>query len=94
MDWALILAIAAFGGVWTMSYGLTRQHKRIEALERQVVEVYSYVQEIDPNLEEERRLEEELFAGDSVFAGASLNELKRGKRARGERTLHDPIIRD
>lgn len=93
-DWALIIGGAAAIGVLTMSYTLDRIAKRLDRVERAVQAVYEYALEIDPSHDDERALLDELFAGDGMFAGMHHRDLVNAKRARGERTLRDPILQD
>lgn len=93
-DWALVLGGAAVVGVFTMSYTLDRLAKRLDRVERAVHAVYEYAQEIDPRHDEERALLDDLFSGDGLFAGMHHRDLVNAKRARDERTLHDPILKE
>jgi hypothetical protein len=90
----ILLAVTVIGFVTLFT--------RVRVLERTVAKqgehldrVTDYAKEIDPRFDDERRLIAELQ--DSVekhipgFAGMSHMELVKEKKARGERTLLDPI---
>jgi len=89
-DWAIIATIALFV-VGTL-------FNRVRALERTVAKheeyldrLTDYAKEIDPRFNEERRLIAELNDDAASLAGANHMDLVKEKRARGERTLLDPI---
>ena len=91
-DWALILGGAGAAGVIGASMEINRLTKRVGNLETMLGAVFRYAQEIDPRHDEERRLLDALYHGDGMFDGLNHYEFVKEKRARGERTLHDPII--
>lgn len=91
-DWALILGGAGAAGAIGAAMEINRLTKRVASLEETVTAVFRYAQEIDPRHDEERRLLDALYNGDGMFDGVNHMEYVREKRARGERTLNDPII--
>lgn len=91
-DWAMILAGAATAGVVGATMEIARLTKRVATLEETVTAVFRYAQEIDPRHDEERRLLDDLYHGDSMFRGLDHMEYVREKRSKSERTLNDPIL--
>jgi hypothetical protein len=70
---------------------------RLEAIEAAINRLHDYVQEIDPELEEERRLEAKFMSGNGgMFAGMNHFEYVRDREEAGKRTIrghsiwHDP----
>lgn len=60
--------------------------RRLDNIEAAINRLHRYVQEIDPDLAEGRRLEREFERGDSVFAGANLSAYEDERRKLGRRT--------
>jgi hypothetical protein len=88
-DWVIIATVAFFvlGTLFNRIKGLERRvAKHDEYLDR----LTDYAKEIDPRLDEERRLLADVDGG-VMLAGAHHMDLVKAKRARGERTLLDPI---
>lgn len=82
-------AITAVG----LSYTIHKLVERVDHLERSVIAVFNYAKEFDPRHDEERWLEKDILDGNAGLSGLHHFELTRAKRARGERTLNDPIFR-
>lgn len=69
--------------------------KRLDGIEAAINRLHEYVQDIDPDLAEENRLEREFMSGDGgMFAGMNHMEYVRDREKRGLRTRHTSIWRD
>lgn len=68
--------------------------RRLDNIEAAINRLHEYVQEIDPDLAEERELEAEFERGDSLFAGANLAAYEDERRKAGKRTRRQSIWRD
>jgi hypothetical protein len=64
---------------------------RLERIETAIDRLYSYVQELDPELEEECRLEKKFNSGD-LYAGSELSSYLAKRRENGFRTKNDPFL--
>ena len=64
---------------------------RLERIETAISRLHSYVQELDPELEEEFRLWEKLNSGDP-YAGSDLSRYLAIRRENGFRTKNDPFL--
>ena len=64
---------------------------RLERIETAINRLHSYVQELDPELEEEFRLEEKFNSGD-LYAGSDLSTYLAKRRENGFRTKNDPFL--
>ena len=69
--------------------------RRFEQIEAAINRLHEYVQDIDPDLAEENRLEREFLSGEGgMFAGMSHMEYVRDREKRGLRTKHTSIWHD
>jgi len=74
---------------------IDRTEQRFEQVEAAIDRLYTYVQDIDPDLAEENRLEREFMSGEGgMFAGMNHCEYVRDREKRGLRTKHTSIWRD
>ncbi len=64
---------------------------RLERIETAIGRLHSYVQELDPELEEEFRLWEKFNSGD-LYAGSDLSRYLAKRREDGFRTKNDPFL--
>jgi hypothetical protein len=65
---------------------------RLERIDNAIHNLYGYVQELDPELAEERTLEKDFYSDAHMFAGMNLMEHVRERRKQGKRTLNDGFI--
>lgn len=66
---------------------------RLERIERAIDRLHSYVQELDPELAEERQLKAEFMSGNGgIFAGMNHMEYVRDREQAGKRTLNSHSI--
>jgi hypothetical protein len=82
-DWVIIASV-----VRSLEKAVARQEEYLDRLT-------DYAKEIDPRFDEERRLiadlNESVEKGETSLAGMQHMDLVKEKKARGERTLLDPI---
>jgi hypothetical protein len=90
-NWVEFGAIVGATGVVVLLMTVRKLTERIDRLERTIDAVYRYAQETDPRHDEERWFLKELDEG-QLMSGMHHLDLIRDKRARGERTLNDPIL--
>ncbi len=64
---------------------------RLERIETAINRLHSYVQELDPELEEEFRLEEKFNSGDA-YAGSDLSRYLAKRKEDGFKTKNDPFL--
>lgn len=74
----------------SLSFAIHKLAEKVERLERAINAVFRYAQETDPRHDDERWLLKELHDGQPL-SGLHHMDLMKAKRARGERTLEDPI---
>ena len=69
--------------------------RRLDNIEAAINRLHDYVQQIDPELEEERGLEDEFMSGQGgIFAGMNHMEYVRDQKKAGKRTMGRSIWRD
>ena len=69
--------------------------RRLEQMEAAINRLHDYVQDIDPELAEENRLEREFMSGEGgIFAGMDHMEYVGDREKRGQRTRRTSIWRD
>ena len=88
---ALAVGIGASIAAISIGLALDRLAKRVVHTERCVQALFDYAREIDPRHDEERAILKDLDEG-GLTAGMAHMDLVNAKRARGERTLLDPLI--
>ena len=72
-----------------------QKQERLDRIEAAINRLHDYVQEIDPDLEEEFRLEQEFMSGNGgMFAGMNHMEYIRNRKKAGKRTSFTSIWYD
>lgn len=91
-NWVQLGAIVGTGGVAVLWLTVRELTKRIDRLERSLNAVFEYAKEIDPRHDEERQLIENFNIDGGLMYGLHHLNYVKAKRARGERTLNDPLF--
>ncbi len=91
LDWALMSAFGRRKANGQIESYQDPLQARLERIETAISRLHSYVQELDPELEEEFRLREKLSSGDP-YAASDLSRYLAKRREEGLRTKNDPFL--
>ena len=94
----VVTAIALwFAQGWYLNTRLNAIHEKLDRVLGELNGLRDYLYEIDPQFDDERALNAELFESTEgngpALAGMSLKKLEKQKQAGGKRTLDTPFFR-
>lgn len=92
MMWELGIAAGAAFLAWSALTKANETAKQNALLFECIDELHDRLKAIDPQFDDERALLDDFNNDRGMFAGMSLMELEREKKAAGKPTLSDPLL--